>query len=97
MAEPVDDKDAMFMGRGRALLTVMDTDGHFEHWKPFFKVYGQDLPDPLIDAIEEKASYDNFTIEGKIRVEWPKVILEFNLDRFLGKKLDSRLTNDYTS
>ncbi len=70
----------LFMGRGRAVLTITD----FDAWKPFFKQDDQELTVELIDAIEQAATYENYSVEGKIRVQWPEVILEFNMDRFLG-------------
>ncbi len=87
MAEQESDKvrkesqGPIFMGRGRAVLTIKD----FHHWKTFFKQDDQELSDEFIDTIEQAATYENFSTEGKIRIEWPEVYLDFNLDRFLGK------------
>ncbi len=76
-----------FMGRGRAVLTIRD----FHSWKVFFKRDDQELSEELVETIEQvaDASYDNYCVEGKIRIEWPEVFLDFNMDRFLGNEIES--------
>lgn len=72
---------ASFMGRGRAVLTILD----FNHWKNFFKRDGRDLTMEEKVDIEYAASFDNYSVDGKVRVDWPEVTVEFNMDRFLGE------------
>ena len=72
---------AFFMGRGRAVLTILD----FNHWKDFFKRDGRNLTMEEKVDIEYAANFDNFSVDGKVRVEWPEVTVEFNMDRFLGE------------
>lgn len=72
---------AIFMGHGRAVLTILD----FNNWKPFLKRDGRALTVGEISEIEEAANYDNFSVDGKIRIEWPEVAVLFKMDLFLGE------------
>ncbi len=76
----------LFKGRGRATLTVLG----YRNWKDFLKCNERELTSEEIANVEMAADYDNFNVEGVIRVEWPDITLEFRMDRFLGEQLAVR-------
>ncbi len=71
----------LFKGRGRATLTVLG----YRNWKGFLKCNERELTSEEIADVEKAADYENFSVEGVVRVEWPEVTLDFRMDRFLGE------------
>ena len=70
-----------FKGNGRATLTILG----YKNWKQFFMCNERALTPQEIDDLEYAANYKNFCVEGVVRVEWPDVRVEFEVDRFLGE------------
>ena len=75
-------QDSLFRGKGKAVLTILG----YKNWKSFLKVEDRDLTVEEMVDIEYSADYDNFAVEGQIRVNWPDITVEFNMDRFTGIK-----------
>ena len=71
----------MFKGSGRATLTILG----YKHWKEFLKCNDRDLKPKEIEDLERAADYHNFAVEGVVRVEWPEVTVEFEMEKFLGR------------
>lgn len=69
-----------FKGNGKATLTILG----YRNWKTFLKCNDRDLTDEEAFDVEYAADYHNFSVEGVIRVDWPDVTLEFNMDKFVG-------------
>ena len=80
----------LFRGSGDATLTVFG----FENWKEFLGRGDRPLTEAEVDRIEEAASVENFSVGGRIAVEWPDVELAFAMDDFVGKQ-SSYLTYTY--
>ena len=80
----VTDPDAplLFKGSGDATLTVYE----FENWKKFLRRGSRPLTDAEVERIEGAAGLDNFSIGGRIAVEWPEVEIDFAMDDFIGKE-----------
>lgn len=74
-------KDCFFKGHGRAVLNIFG----YEEWKYFFNCNGREMSASEASEIEIRSDFENFNVEGTISVEWPDVILEFNMNKFLGK------------
>lgn len=69
----------VFKGRGSATLTILG----YKNWKEFLKCNDRDLTPEEADDIESAADYQNFNVKGVIRVDWPDVTIEFNMDKFI--------------
>ena len=82
VASPTEEK-LLFKGSGDATLTVY----HFESWKRFLRRGDRPLTEPEIERIEEAATLENFSIGGRVAVEWPEVELAFSMDDFVGERL----------
>ena len=75
------DGTVLFRGSGDATLTVFG----FENWKEFLGRGDRPLTEAEVGRIEEAASVENFSVGGRIAVEWPDVELAFAMDDFVGE------------
>ena len=75
------DGTVLFRGSGDATLTVFG----FENWKEFLSRGDRPLTEAEVERIEEAASVENFSVGGRIAVEWPDVELAFAMDDFVGE------------
>ena len=71
----------LFKGNGRATLTILG----YKNWKQFLRCNERELTPLEIMELEYAADYNNFSVEGVVRVEWPVVTVEFEADKFLGE------------
>lgn len=74
------DGPLLFKGSGDAILTVYG----FESWKEFLCRGDRPLTDAEVERIEEASTLDNFSVGGRIAVEWPEVEIDFSMDEFIG-------------
>ena len=72
----------LYVGNGSATLTIYG----YRHWMEFLKCNEMPLSDEDIDALESAASCRNYSIEGTIKVNWPVVTVEFEMEKFLGER-----------
>ena len=82
------DGPVLFRGSGDATLTVFG----FENWKEFLSRGDRPLTEAEVERIEEAASIENFSVGGRIAVEWPDVELAFAMDDFVGEWCASLLS-----
>ena len=75
------DASLLFKGSGDATLTIFG----FESWKEFLRRGDRPLAEAEIDRLESAATCENYSIGGRVTVEWPEVRLDFAVDYFLGK------------
>lgn len=75
------DTPILFKGSGNATLTVFG----MENWKEFLCRGDRPLTDVEVERIDEAATLENFSIGGRIAVEWPEVEIAFAMDDFVGK------------
>ena len=80
------DGTVLFRGSGDATLTVFG----FENWKEFLSRGDRPLTEAEVERIEEAASVENFSVGGRIAVEWPDVELAFAMDDFVGEYVSSK-------
>ena len=71
----------LFKGNGPATLTILG----YKNWKQFLRCNERELTPSEIVDLEYAADYNNFSVEGVVRVEWPLVTVEFKADKFLGE------------
>lgn len=69
-----------FKGRGKATLTILG----YQNWKRLLKCNDHVLNEDEIEALQSVANYSNYGAEGVIKVEWPTVAVEFDMNKFLG-------------
>ena len=69
----------IFKGSGSATLTILG----YQSWKQFLKCNDRALTYEEATDIEYAADYQNFNVKGVIRVDWPDVTIEFNMDTFI--------------
>ena len=69
----------IFKGSGNATLTILG----YKSWKQFLKCNDRILTHEEAIDIEYAADYQNFNVKGVIRVDWPDVTIEFNMDKFI--------------
>ena len=70
----------LFRGGGDATFTVFG----FETWKEFLSRGDRPLTEAELERIEEAADFENFSVGGRVAVEWPEVELAFSMDNFIG-------------
>lgn len=74
------DGPLLFKGSGDAILTVYG----FQSWKEFLGRGDRPLTDAEVERIEGASSLENFSVGGRIAVEWPEVEVDFSMDEFIG-------------
>ena len=69
-----------FKGSGIATLTILG----YQNWKQL-KCNGQPLKEDEVASLQSAANYSNYGTEGVIKIEWPAITVEFDMNKFLGK------------